>query len=690
MNLPYLLLACFYLLEPIEALADPIEPTPASGAAEITIDGDKTGPQFDGIGAVSGGGGCSVLLKDYPEKQRQEILDLLFKPKFGASISTFYIEVGGDCNSTQGSEQSHMHSRSDLNFYRGYEFWLAKEAKSRNPDVTLDACAWGCPAWIGNGSFYSQDMCDYYAKWITGLRDVHGLKLDAIGCRNENHVHEDFVKMYRKTLDASGFSDVRIHAFDNWDKTKWDWCKHLETDPELNKSVAILGNHTLGQAWEKNGPTEDWVKSLAKKLNKPIWDTEEHVYMDGYPCELTLVKSFNLNFIDAGATKTVNWYLVDSEYDIEPYKTNPSMLIADSPWSGHYSIREALWGYAHYGQFCKVGWNYLPEACGKLTDSGSYVTLKSPQNDYSLIIETGGAKADQTLKVNLAGHLSGGSLCLWHSDKKEQFVRQNDVTPVNGTFTLTLQPDAIYSLSTTTGQQKGAFPDVPPQQPFPLPYRDNFSSYGDPASFGYMPHYTADIAGVFALGDRPDGQGKCLRQIIDRIPTGWGSEWMPFTVLGDSKWTDYEVSCKVRLDSSQGSAGILGRVSSSGKPKGYLFRLGADGSWSLHSIHEPKGIAPLAGQLAAGKLPSTAGEDWHTLKMRFMGKTISGWIDGTSLFSLDNSEWSHGMAGLFAEGHPDRTRTTAYYDDLAISPCNAPLPEPTDFAPDRKPIYSIK
>ena len=136
----------------------------------VVLKGDAGGKRFDGIGAVSGGGATSVLLKDYPEPQRSQILDLLFKPNFGASMSAFMVEVPGDGNSTQGSEPSHMHTRDDLNFYRGYEWWMLSEAKKRNRDITLDANAWGAPGWVGNGNFWSQDMADYYVKWIQGLK----------------------------------------------------------------------------------------------------------------------------------------------------------------------------------------------------------------------------------------------------------------------------------------------------------------------------------------------------------------------------------------------------------------------------------------------------------------------------------------------------------------------------------------
>ena len=141
----------------------------------VELKGDAGGKRFDGIGAVSGGGATSVLLKDYPEPQRSQVLDLLFKPKFGASMSALLVEVPGDSNATQGAEPSHMHAKHDLNFSRGYEWWLMREAKKRNPDLTLDACAWGCPAWVGDGHFWSQDMCDYYVKWIQGLKSVYGL-----------------------------------------------------------------------------------------------------------------------------------------------------------------------------------------------------------------------------------------------------------------------------------------------------------------------------------------------------------------------------------------------------------------------------------------------------------------------------------------------------------------------------------
>ncbi len=45
---------------------------------------------------------------------------------------------------------------------------------------------------------------------------------------------------------------------------------------------------------------------------------------------------------------------------------------------------------------------------------------------------------------------------------------------VGGQFTIFLPVDAVVTLSTLSGQQKGSFGNVPPSKPFPLPYHDNF------------------------------------------------------------------------------------------------------------------------------------------------------------------------------------------------------------------------
>ena len=143
----------------------------ANSDATIALDGNDQGRVYDGRGGLSAGANSRLLI-DYPEPQRSQILDFLFKPNFGASLQVLKVEIGGTVNSTWGSEPSHANTRDEFEhpkpeyYERGYEWWLMKEAKARNPKIILDALPWGAPGWIGNGKYYSQDMANYLVKFI--------------------------------------------------------------------------------------------------------------------------------------------------------------------------------------------------------------------------------------------------------------------------------------------------------------------------------------------------------------------------------------------------------------------------------------------------------------------------------------------------------------------------------------------
>jgi hypothetical protein len=149
-------------------------------AASYPISATPLGRMFEGVGGLSGGGATSRLLPDYIEPQRSDILDYLFTPGLGASLHILKVEIGGDAESTEGTEASHMHSADDLNFHRGYEWWLMREAKRRNPDIKLYGLAWGYPGWVAEGGNdpFTNSSARYITEWIRGAREVHGLHID--------------------------------------------------------------------------------------------------------------------------------------------------------------------------------------------------------------------------------------------------------------------------------------------------------------------------------------------------------------------------------------------------------------------------------------------------------------------------------------------------------------------------------
>jgi galactosylceramidase len=549
-----------------------------------------------------------------------------------------------------------------------------EQARQRNPAIVLDATAWSAPAWLGNGNFWSQDTADYLSKWIMGAKSAHGLDIDYVGCRNEKGDNTSWVKTFRTTLNSNNLTNVGIHAFDNWGATSWTWATGMNTDATLKAAVYAIGSHTTSSFGSTKG-TPPPANVIA--IGKPIWDTEEHVYEHGFQCALDIVGAFNFNYVNSKITKTIYWYLITAFYSNEPFYDD-TMAVASSPWSGNYTINPALWGYAHVGQFTKVGWKYLDGASGSFSGGGNYVTMIAPSGgDYSVIAQTSGAKAAQNITFNVTGGLSTGSVSVWRSNATTQFEKLASVTPVNGSFAISLDANSIYSISTTTGQQKGAA-TPPAAANFPMPYYETYDHYADFNSVGYRPYYHDDIAGGFELYKRPDGTGQCLRQVISQPAQSWAPETNPYTIVGNTAWTDYEVSADVSIETTSGWASLLGRISSTGtgygtSPNAYSMTMTPTGACALYASTTSSSTATT---LATGQATLAAGS-WHNMKLVFQGTSIKGLVDGTQVLTATDSKYSKGNVGLGTAA-----KTTALFDNLIVNTVNGTKPAPTVFPQD--------
>ncbi len=217
---------------------------------------------------------------------------------------------------------------------------------------------------------------------------------------------------------------------------------------------------------------------------------------------------------------------------------------------------------------------------------------------------------------------------------------------------------------------------------------------------------------MFEIVDRPDKKGKCLRQVLPERPISWAPEYIPYTVLGDGKWQDYEVSVDVYLNPGD-SAGVMGRINNVGPgfrsvPKGYYLILGENGQCQLVLIRglkrNPKKLegdieqqalikAGKAGDdseggekpLASVQLPNIGPNQWHNLKLRFQGTTISGFVDNQPVLSATDNVYARGMAGLTA-GAVKRKLSTPYFDNLLIKAADAPVPNPSSLSLGQTPL----
>jgi len=638
-------------------------PAHAAVSTSITVDGSGSGRVFDGVGAISGGGGNSRLLPDYPEPQRSRLLDYLFKPSYGAALQTLKIEIGGDTNSTDGAEASHEHTRGAVDCGQGYEWWLAEQAKARNPNIKLYGLAWGAPGWIGGGNFWSQDMVDYLMTWL-GCAKQHGLTIDYLGGWNERNWNAGWYEKLRSALNAGGYSSIKVVAADSG----WDVADAMASDSAFRNAVDIVGTHY--PCGYMTAFTSCPSTSTAQSLGKPLW-ASENGSEDADGGAPAVARAINRDYIDGRMTSYINWPVIAALYPNLHYATD-GMSIAAQPWSGSYSIGRTTWVTAQTTQFTAPGWHYIDSGSGYLggnRSNGSYVTLKSTNNaDYTSVIETMDATAAQTANLTVTGGLSTGQVHVWStrvnsSNPADQFVHATDISPSGGRYSLTLQPGYVYTVTTTTGQGKGTAAS-PPAAPMSLPYSDDFETAATTTS----PKYFADMNGAFQRVACGGGRsGSCVRQMAPASPIRWTGESYnaPYTIMGDGSWSNYTVAADAMLEQS-GSVELLGRVNvqatNNNGLNAYHFRVGDNGAWSIVRSDTSWHFTTLA----SGTTTALGLNRWHRLSLKLQDTTLTAAVDGTTVGSATDASYTSGQPGLGVTGYQ-----TDQFDNFALTPGTA-------------------
>jgi galactosylceramidase len=441
---------------------------------KISLSADDKGRIFEGIGAVSAGASSRNLI-DYPKKERSEVLDFLFKPKFGAGFQHLKVEIGSGENSTCGSEPSHAITREEIldPKPRGYEFWLMSEARKRNPEIILDCLPWAYPRCVG--SRFSQRSAEWFVAFLEVARKHYGLEMNWVSAA-QNEMGTDLrwiANHLRPTLDAHGFSKVKIQAPDD-NSDYWQIFDKLEKNSKFNNLIDAVGYHYLNgrEPWkidQKGHP----ATAQAKQSGKPLWASEEWSQSGqewGGKGALYLARLMNKLYTRDKVTKFEIWCPFDGIYD-QIIWPNTGALQADSPWDGHYTVWPAVWALAHTTQFVEPNWVYMDSACGQFdpnTWRSSHVAMRNPKtDDWSVVIVTG---EKQKIKLDIGSGLKAGPVYVWKSTQKNQFIKQKPLQLNGKSVEIELESEAIYTLTSTTGQTKGSFGSPPKSKPFPFPY----------------------------------------------------------------------------------------------------------------------------------------------------------------------------------------------------------------------------
>ncbi|AQQ08601.1 O-Glycosyl hydrolase [Sedimentisphaera cyanobacteriorum] len=615
----------------------------ASASTQINVDSSDTGRRYDGIGVVSAGGNAR-LLPDYEEPYKSDILDLLFKPKFGASLQVFKAEMGGSTSSTSGAEPTHAITREELDspVSRGYEFWMMREAKDRNSEIMLGCLPWAYPYWVNGEECIScfccptQDAADYYVSFLDLAADEWGLSFDFIGApQNEKNMEypqdlDWIANTLKPTLVEAGYDlpiiapDGGYHALDVFD--------HLGDDPAYDEVIEYVGVHRPIQ--KDRMPTQSMINS-----GKTLWDSEDSAGTGYWSGAKGIVQRMNQMYIDGRITQMLIWPPVDAAYE-GVHCSNTGLIKTQTPWSGYYRVSPSVWAVAHYTQFTELGWKYMNNACGKLSGDGNFAALKSPDSqDFSVVVYSDNS---EQLDFDLSG-FTDDKVSVWRTQKNRSFIRMNDIPVSSGSFSLSCEPDSIYTISTTSGQTKGSPSNsIPEYEDFPFPYSENFEKYAE----GETPDYLADMQGTFETAPSKGGRsGISLQQIL---PAMGDYTWIytgeepntAMTLFGEMQWSNYEFSSDVFIE--QGFVYVAARKGETQKHAGYALVLYKNGKWKLSfdNALEKDSV------LVSGTVSGFDGDIWHNLKIRVAENKLAGYLDGRRLFTIEDASRDKGQPCL--------------------------------------------
>ncbi len=650
----------------------------------VTIDGNTVnqdeGTVYRGLGVVTGNN-SSRLLMDYKTENPDaywEIINLLFKPDYGAGLTHVKIEFGTDVNSSSGTEPSIMRSADeDADVTRGAGFMFAADALSINPDITVDLLRWGEPKWVTDA--FSESVESGHAaryKWykaaLDKAYDTYGIKFTHISAdANEaSKVDAEWIIYFANALENEtderyDYGEIKIVASD--EVGSWKISRAMMENEELRNAVDILGEHYNTWA-DKN------AKTLNTEYGKEIWYTEG--------VSSTNIARLAVNSNGSGINGTngaldvcnriINGYYNGrmTMYEYQPAvaayysgaKYFPKSLInAQNPWSGYYEADCGIWTSAHFTMFIKNGWRYIDSACygdGKEAHAisettNNYMTVTDTETgDYTIVI-CNDSKEQRNYTFTLENmEKADAPIYVWETRGPDEgqeydanyFRNIGTYKPDENKFSVEVKPYSIVTITTLdktadTSVDKCSYEDIP----LDINYSDDFE-YSDEflSARGYAPLYTTDYGGAFEVSE-VDGNKVLMQKInMDNKPTDWRFRGTPYpiTSLGDDRWSNYNAEIDFRLvdDNSKnyvsfGVRYLLAELDTNSAENGYSLKITPDGKWSLRKNTK---------SVADGVVENFDSTVWHTIKITANGQNVTAYLDRNELTTyFDESGYAH-------------------------------------------------
>lgn len=567
----------------------------------------------------------SRLLMDY-KWEHPQVYQQVLQHLFGGQhplMRMLKVELGSDSNTSCGTEPAPQRAADEpANVARGMGFQLIADAKKIQPDLKTCMLRWAEPGFLRPSwrQVKSDDpdekvpteafeaMYQYYKQTVIAAWQAYGYLFDYIDPdRNETkHPMYRYLKWFANRLKTDqadfpeGFPVADYHAIKLITSDQnygTDMGTALLNDPELQAVIPAVGYHYNTD----DGPDKPFTK-IADQLHKEVW------YSEGIaPVTFGTLRTQDTTGIGIGgpmsaldvANRLVKSYARSrrSLYIFQPAigglypgakYPGKQLLEMDTPWSGYFQQDTvALAVMHHFTDFAVTGWRdqtaaknwrYVPSATvsevagtENLTQAfgaASAMTLVAPDEaDYTVVLinDTSAPQTYQIAVKNLAAATK--PLHVWQTwaDKAGKIhdrEKTTTLTPVNGNVTVTIEPRAIISATTTDFQPQALLPnpDVKTDQPLQqdpenhVLFHDDYTYADMPADYltrrGGTPKYTTDMDGAFEVVEQ-DGKRGLQQKITEQSRAlAWETQTDPNFTVGDIRWLNYAAALKFTFDTT--------------------------------------------------------------------------------------------------------------------------------------------
>lgn len=672
----------------------------------IVIDGNNANTLenmlYRGVGMVSGNNSSRLLL-DYKAENPEaywEIMNYMFG-KQGLEIAHLKLEMGSDVNSSSGTEPSVKRTEDEpADVTRGAGYQLAADAKSINPDLTLDMLWWSEPLWVSSSENVYAARYKWYKETLDAAYATYGIQFDYVSAtQNERGRDNDWVKYLSQHLKSEtdcpyDYSKIKVVAGEEvctWQAAS-EMLKNIKDgDTSLADNIDVLGSHYTSSSNEH-------AQTLAREYGKELWFSEGSAPMaysegawrfdegnsglTGINGALDIANRYLSMYPQGGMTLCQFQPVIAAYYDGVCY-CQKQFINACDPWSGYYTLDSGFFMMLQFTQFMDKGWSYIDGACyadgvpggdgHAIVDATySYITLCSPdKSNYSTVI-TNTTAEPITYDITVSDlDAAGKEIHLWETRgpdggayDENYFKNIGEVTPTeNGgsyTYSVTVKPYSILTASTidlTPAEYHKA--DASERTILELPYTDDYEYADYPADYlssrGSAPRYTTDEGGAFEIEN-----GMLVQQITpDLKAKEWGWTPDPTTNFGDDRWYDYSVSANVTYAPSENKesnyAGVgLRYTQGNAGASGYWLKLTEGGSWSLWENSDVLNSGTIYADTSAPV----------ALKIEAVGRTVRCWANDEQLceYTAEGPVLGAGRAAFYSSF--DRNG----FDDLVIAP----------------------